>query len=76
MREEDWNDGYYIEGMDRCHTVCVMIEELLLHHPVVKKCEVSFYIEEAERLISRAYQKIGSLSHEDKKLTSGNIGDF
>jgi hypothetical protein len=57
----DWNDGYITEGLDRCHTIQVMLQELLVDHPAVLKAGVWTEISEASSRIFDAYQKIGDL---------------
>lgn len=62
MREPDeWNDGYILEGMDRCHTIMLMIEELLSGHPSVVKTKNQWNIDNASKMIMSVYQDIGSL---------------
>lgn len=65
-QDEDfvWNDGYVLEGMDRCHTIMVMMEELLVNHPSILRSEQS---EEVDKVISDVmdiYQKIGLMDEE------------
>lgn len=58
---QPYNPGHQIEGLDRCHTVLMMLDQLLLDHPAVVKSEVSHLVEEAFGAIYQAYQKIGEL---------------
>lgn len=65
---QQFNEGYIVEGLDRCHTIMVMIEELLSEHPSVDKAKVEYKIARASSLIGEAYQAIGQLSVEDEVL--------
>lgn len=56
-----YNEGHALEGADRCHTILVMIDQLLASHPAVLKAGVVAEIEEATEAIATAYQKIGLL---------------
>lgn len=55
----EWNDGYYFEAMDRCHTMMVMISEILDGHPAIQKVGVQKNIDKAVENIMHAYQKLG-----------------
>ena len=62
-----WNNGYYIEGLDRCNTILTLIEELLVDHPSTEKVPgIASKIEQASDLIMSVYQDIGK--HVDKAL--------
>lgn len=56
-----FNDGHITEGLDRCNTIMIMIEELLREHPSVLKANVSSDVDTASKAIMKAYQKIGEL---------------
>lgn len=43
---EKWNDGYWLECCDRCHTMCTMIEALLSEHPAIVRMGKQKKIEE------------------------------
>jgi hypothetical protein len=61
LAEVDWNEGYVNEGLDRCHTIQVMIEELLVDHPTVLKSKSWDELQRASDLINDVYQQIGEL---------------
>jgi len=58
---QDFNDGHIIEGLDRCHTIMVMIDELLSGHPSVTKAVQEEEVTKAIKVIFDMYQKIGEL---------------
>lgn len=60
--EDDFNDGHILEGMDRCHTIMIMIEELLSGHPAVSRAGAESEVSAALSLVMTAYQKIGALA--------------
>jgi len=65
IEKADWNDGYYFEASDRCHSILIMIDELLMWHPAVLRVDgVSDKIKQASRLISEANQDICQYEHE------------
>lgn len=51
----DWNDGYYLEGADRVHTLQVMIEELLDNHPSIKRLQLDKDLEEVRKILGGMY---------------------
>tara|TARA_R100001244_G_scaffold125669_1_gene95671 strand:- start:1015 stop:1197 length:183 start_codon:yes stop_codon:yes gene_type:complete len=55
------NEGHAHEALDRCHTLQVMIEELLTDHPGIVKAGAANDILAAQTLIGEAYQKVGQL---------------
>lgn len=61
-----WNAVSQLEGMDRCHTILVMLDELLSHHPAVKRAKGRKKYRKAERAVVDLYQMIGALDEEDK----------
>lgn len=64
--EIEWNDGYILEGMDRCHTIMVMIGELLDQHPAVLKSDKEVQLEMATDLIMDVYQGIGRIDKQEE----------
>ena len=61
MSDKEFNEGHIVEGVDRIHTIIVMIEELLIDHPAIVKAGVSHDILEAQEILTTAYQKVGML---------------
>lgn len=67
MRKKELNDGHYLEITDRLHVVNVMIDEILLEHPVTDFYpELKKLIEEASKNLGDAYQYSGKLLYNDK----------
>ncbi len=63
--QDDWNDGYWLEAMDRCSTISVMIDELLIKHPgVLRTPDGEQMIEECLRKVQKLYQAIGLAEYE------------
>ena len=62
-----WNDGYYLECMDRLHTIQVMISEILDKHPVIILSGNQNNLEDIQRQINRIYQDIGAMEYEESK---------
>lgn len=60
-----WNDGYYLEGMDRLHTIQVMIEKLLSYHPAIILSGNQNSIDKVQKLLNDIYQSIGNMEYED-----------
>jgi hypothetical protein len=61
-----WNDGYYAEGMDRCHCVRLMLQELLEGHPAITKLpNGSQNIRIIDRILGELYQGIGKMQHKE-----------
>ena len=60
----EFNDGHIVEGMDRCNTIMVMIEELLINHPAVIATDSRNIVENASRHIYLIYQAISLLDEE------------
>jgi hypothetical protein len=50
----EWNDGYWFEARDRCHTIMIMVQELLEDHPAIEKAELSGIIESVQTLMYKA----------------------
>ena len=59
--ENEFNDGHIVEGFDRCHTIMLLIDELLRDHPAVLKVDGNCHQEKAIEEIMKLYQKIGNL---------------
>jgi hypothetical protein len=58
---QKFNQGHIIEGLDRCHIIMMMMEDLLMQHPAVLKADCSNKIAHANLLMMEAYQQIGAL---------------
>lgn len=56
----NWNDGYYLEGVDRVHTIRVMIEELLDNHPSIKRLQLSDELEDVQKILGGISQKLAA----------------
>jgi hypothetical protein len=54
-----YNTGHQIEGLDRCNTIMVMLEQLLRAHPAVVRAGGQPLIEQAFVAIWTLYQNIG-----------------
>lgn len=63
----EWNDGYYLEGMDRIHTIHVMIEELLNKHPMIVLSGGQKVIDDIQNKLSSVYQFIGAMEYEESQ---------
>jgi hypothetical protein len=74
-QEVQWNDGYYIEGLDRCANIQNIINEQLLYHPAIIRAGQEDKIDEAIKLIGNVYQTIGAMQFfeekEDDKINKG-----
>lgn len=57
----EWNDGYILEGLDRCYTIQIMLDELLVDHPSVTKVSGKYLVENVQSIIGDLYQRIGAL---------------
>jgi hypothetical protein len=55
----EWNDGYYFELLDRTHTVMVLIEELVDQHPALEKIGCQKDIDLVQSTLMKVYQKVG-----------------
>ena len=58
---QEFNEGHIVEGLDRCHTVMLLINELLVNHPAVTKTDNETKLEEACASVMEIYQDIGSI---------------
>lgn len=57
--KEVLNDGHYIEARDRCHSVAIIMQNMLLDHPVIDQTpELKVRIAKAQELITSVYQDI------------------
>ncbi|MBL4753819.1 MAG: hypothetical protein JKY52_09545 [Flavobacteriales bacterium] len=61
VKDEDWNDGYILEGLDRLHIVMCNLSDHLIEHPAIVKAEASDVISHAIELLGTVYQTVGSL---------------
>lgn len=57
----DLNEGYIIEGCDRLHVVDCMIEEHIADHPAIIKAGAKDKVDQAQELLTEAYQMVGAL---------------
>lgn len=55
----EWNDGYILEGMDRIHTVQVIIDSLIVDHPSIVLLGLQKDISKVQRKLNKIYQAIG-----------------
>lgn len=60
----EWNDGYILEGMDRCHTIMLLLDQLLDSHPSVIKAGQEIQLEVVSEVVMEIYQAIGRLEEE------------
>lgn len=67
---EGFNEGHITEGCDRCHTINIMLDELLTDHPAVVKAGQNLEIQRIMQRVAAVYQKIGALDNKPKH------GDF
>ena len=67
LEEVEWNDGYYLEGLDRCHTIIIMLDELLVNHPSVLKTKTSINLENIFDELHYVYNKISMLDFEESE---------
>ena len=64
---QDWNDGYWIEGMDRCNTILILIESLLDAHPAIERTKGgSEKVKKAGEILAELYQDIGAASYKER----------
>jgi hypothetical protein len=62
-KEEQLDEFYYHEALDRSYIVANMIEDVLVEHPVIEKHkELKEKVQKAQELIIEVYQEIGGLS--------------
>ena len=59
--ENDWDDGYIIEGSDRLHIAMQAISEHISEHPAIVKAGCREEIDTALGYLIAAYQKVGAL---------------
>ena len=66
VEEVEWNDGYYLESMDRIHTIQIMAEELLNGHPAILKLKCGEErLELIQDMLYDLYQDIGKMEFEE-----------
>lgn len=58
---QPYNAGHQIEGLDRCNTIMVMLEQLLREHPAVVRAGGQPLIKQAYSAIWTLYQNIGQI---------------
>lgn len=63
--DPEWNDGYWVEGLDRVHTILVMFEELLGEdtrgfHPAIKKAHLEKKVSKIGTKLAKLYQDLGA----------------
>lgn len=63
----EWNDGYYLEGIDRVHTIQVLISEILDQHPAIVLSHHQEDIDIIQDMFSKIYQDIGAMEYEKSK---------
>lgn len=60
------DEFHYHEALDRSHTILVVIEELLVNHPVIENHKgLNDKIQKISTLLSEVYQEVGRLSIAD-----------
>lgn len=64
MSDQKFNAGHIIEGCDRLHILCEMIENLLEKHPAILEAGVENDIGTAASILAACYQKVGALDEE------------
>ena len=67
----DWNDGYWTEGMDRVHTLMVMTEQLLGdehtgYHPAITRAHCEKKVSKIVSKIAKLYQQLGAAAWKDE----------
>lgn len=58
----EFNEVHIIEALDRCHTVMLLIDELLHLHPAIVKAVCNDNIERIADDLADVYQRVGQLS--------------
>ena len=67
-KNNEINDGYYLELMDRLHVQSCMIEDHLVNHPLTKKIKkVKKLVDKAGWALAEAYQIVGQKSYENEE---------
>lgn len=56
--------GNITEGLDRCHTITTMINELLGDHPAIKAAGMQDKVDDMIIALSEVYQAVGGLEDE------------
>ena len=65
-KNNEINDGHYLELMDRLHIQSCMIEDHLVNHPLTKKIKkVKKLIDDAGWALAEAYQIVGYKSYQN-----------
>ena len=60
-KDFEWNDGYFLEGMDRIETIRTMIEQILFKHPAIIVTNNQEAIDSIQMLLGEIYHDIGFL---------------
>ena len=61
-RDNPFNEGHIVEGMQTCHIVMSIIDSELSEHPAVIKAGFTEEVDEALDKIMQVYQAIGNLT--------------
>lgn len=67
---QEFNEGHITEGLDRCNTIMLLIDELLVEHPAVLRVKSGEDLQTAFNIIMDIYQEIGGLSIENISVTA------
>jgi hypothetical protein len=71
-KEEEINDGHYLELMDRLYVQMCVIQEHLSYHPVTKRIKkVKKLINKAGMSLAEAYQIVGHKSYLNEEKKNG-----
>ena len=64
--DTEWNDGYYLESMDRIHTIQIMIDNLLDQHPAIVKLKCGQErVDLVQDMLGDIYQDIGKMEDDE-----------
>lgn len=64
MSKNKLDEFHYHEALDRMNLMCDIIEESVVHHPVIDKHgNLKKKVLKAQQLLSEVYQEIGSKSY-------------
>jgi hypothetical protein len=62
----EWNDGYYLEGLDRIETIRIMIEAILANNPAIVLSGNNNNIDEVHKLLGEIYNSIAKMEIENE----------
>ena len=67
----EWNDGYWVEGLDRIHTIQTMVDSLLVCsnagvHPSVLRAGLEDDIYMIQSILNLCYQKMAMASDKEQ----------